>query len=123
LKYFTIIAVFIACLGLLGLASFTSERYTKEIGIRKVLGSSEFSIFILLTKEFIKWVVVANLIALPVAYYLAEGWLQSFVYRVDIEPWVFILSCSLALIITLLTVAYHTIKAATVNPVKSLRCE
>ena len=123
LKYFTVVAVFIACLGLLGLASFTSERYTKEIGIRKVLGSSELGIFILLTKEFVKWVVVANLIALPIAYYLANQWLQSFVYRVDIKPWIFMLSCVVALLITLLTVAYHTIKASTANPVQSLRSE
>lgn len=123
LKYFTGIAIFIACLGLLGLSSFTSERYTKEIGIRKVLGSSELSIFILLTKEFVKWVVVANLIALPVSYYLADRWLQSFVYRVDIKPWIFIISFAAALLITLFTVAYHTIKAATANPVHALRSE
>lgn len=123
LKYFTGIAIFIACLGLLGLSSFTSERYTKEIGIRKVLGSSELSIFILLTKEFVKWVVVANLIALPVSYYLADQWLQSFVYKVDIKPWIFIISFAATLLITLFTVAYHTIKAATANPVNSLRSE
>ncbi|OGU35348.1 MAG: hypothetical protein A2068_09595 [Ignavibacteria bacterium GWB2_35_6b] len=123
LKYFTFIAIFIACLGLLGLASFTSERYTKEIGIRKILGSSTMGIFILLTKEFVKWVVVANIIAFPAAYYLSNHWLQTFVYRVDIKPWIFLLSFAAALLITLITVAYHTIKAATANPVNSLRSE
>ena len=117
------LAIFIACLGLFGLASFTSERRTKEIGIRKVLGASVSSIVQLLSKEFIKWVVIANLIAWPVAYYAMSKWLQNFAYRINIVWWAFVLAGVLALVISLLAVSYQAIKAATANPVDALRYE
>ncbi|MGD8777489.1 MAG: ABC transporter permease [Ignavibacteria bacterium] len=123
LKYFTAIAIFIACLGLLGLSSFTAERHTKEIGIRKVLGSSVASIVLLLTKEFSKWVVLSNIMAWPIAYYLSNQWLESFVYRIDIQYWTFLISGLAALVIALVTVSFHTIKAAVANPINSIKYE
>jgi putative ABC transport system permease protein len=123
LVFSTIIAIIISCLGLLGLASFTSEQRTKEIGIRKVLGSSVAGIMALLSKEFMKWVLMANLIAWPVAYFAVSNWLQNFAFRTKIGLEVFLLSGSLALAISLLTVCYQTIKAALSNPVDSLRYE
>ena len=121
--YFTFLGIFIACLGLFGLASFTAEQRTKEIGIRKVAGASVSSIVLLLTKEFTKWVLISNLIAWPFAYYTMNKWLQNFAYRVNIGIWIFVLSASLALIIALVTVSYQSIKAAVANPVESLRYE
>jgi putative ABC transport system permease protein len=120
---FSILAIFVACLGLLGLAAFVIEQKTKEIGIRKVLGASVPEIVILLSKEFVKWVLVANLIAWPIAYYVMEKWLLNFAYRMDIGIGIFMLSGLLALFIALLTVSSHAIKAATANPVESLRYE
>ncbi len=120
---FSILAIFIACLGLLGLAAFIIEQRTKEIGIRKVLGATIFEIVILLSKEFLKWVLIANIIAWPVAYYVMNNWLKDFAYRVNISLWIFVLSGIAALIIALLTISSHAIKAATSNPVKSLRYE
>src|SRR5690554_37180 len=120
---FSILAIFIACLGLFGLTAFTVERRIKEIGIRKVLGASISTIVFLISKEFLKWVLLANLIAWPVAYYFMNEWLQNFAYREDISFWVFIISGILALLIALLTVSSQTFKAATANPVKSLRYE
>jgi len=107
----------------MGLAAFSIEQRTKELGIRKVLGASVKSILLLLSKEFIKWIVVANIIAWPIAYYLMNEWLKDFAYRIDINLWLFILSGGIALFIALLTVSYQTIKAAIVNPVESLRNE
>jgi putative ABC transport system permease protein len=121
--YFTFIAIFIACLGLFGLAFFTAEQYTKEIGIRKVLGASVFGIFIRLSRGYIKWVILANLIAWPLTYYFVDKWLQRFAYRVNLSIWIFILSGLTILVIALLTVSYQSIKAATANPVNSLRYE
>ncbi len=123
LIFSTIIAIFISCLGLLGLASFTAEQRTKEIGIRKVLGSSVAGIMFLLSKEFIRWVLFANLIAWPVAYFAIHNWLQNFAYRTNIAWEAFLLSGSLAVVISLLTVCYQAIKAAVANPVDSLRYE
>lgn len=123
LIFSTIFAIFISCLGLLGLASFTAEQRTKEIGIRKVLGSSVAGIMFLLSKEFVKWVLMANLIAWPVAFFAVSNWLQNFAFRTKIGWEVFLLSGSLALFISLLTVFYQTIKAALSNPVDSLRYE
>jgi len=120
---FAAIAIFIACLGLFGLASFTAERRTKEIGIRKVLGASVSEIFILLCREFTKWVLLANIIAWPVAYYFMNKWLQSFAFRINIGLGIFLTSGMIALAIALLTVSYQSIKAATANPVDSLRYE
>ena len=121
--YFSLLVILIACLGLFGLAAFTTQQRTKEIGIRKVLGSSVSGIIVLLTKEFIRWVIVANIIAWPVAYFVMNRWLQNFAYRIEMSLWMFILAGALALLIALVTVSYQAIRAATANPVESLRYE
>jgi len=120
---FGVLAIFISCLGLSGLVSFTAEQRTKEIGIRKALGASISGIIFLLSKEFTKWVLIANLIAWPVAYFAMNQWLQNFAYRINIELGTFILAGVLALIIALLTVGYQAVKAAKANPVDALRYE
>jgi len=120
---FSALAIFVACLGLLGLASFTVERRTKEIGIRKVLGASVSSIVVLLSREFIILIAVANLIAWPAAYYAMRRWLQDFAYRIELGPGVFVLGGMLALGIALLTVSLQAVKAARANPVDALRYE
>jgi putative ABC transport system permease protein len=120
---FSVLAIFIACLGLLGLAAFTAERRTKEIGIRKVLGASVPGIVFALSKEFIKWVLIANVIAWPIAYYFMNKWLEDFAYRINMPYWVFFISAVAAMIIAVITVSSQTIKAANSNPVKSLRYE
>jgi putative ABC transport system permease protein len=123
LTFSTIITIFISCLGLLGLASFTAEQRTKEIGIRKVLGSTVAGVAVLLSKEFIKWVLLANLIAWPVAYLAVHRWLENFAIRTRIGWEIFLLSGCMALVISLVTVCYQSIKAAVANPVDSLRYE
>ncbi len=120
---FTALAVFIACLGLFGLASFTSEQRTKEIGVRKVLGASVSNIVILLSKEFSKWVCMASLIAWPVAYFFMSRWLQSFAYRTSMGVWMFLLATMLALFVAMATVSFKAVKAAIANPVDALRYE
>jgi putative ABC transport system permease protein len=120
---FSVLAIIIACLGLFGLATFLSEQRTKEIGIRKVLGASVSSLFYMLSKEFIKWVILANLIAWPIAYYFMNGWLENYAYRIEIGWWMFLLSGTIALVISMLTVSFQAIKAATANPVDSLKYE
>jgi putative ABC transport system permease protein len=120
---FSIIAIFIACLGLLGLAAFTTGQRTKEIGIRKALGASITGVVVMLSKEFIRWVLAANIIAWPVAYFITRSWLQSFAYRVDIEIGMFLFSTVLAMVIAFLTVSYQVIKAAMANPVEALKYE
>lgn len=122
-KYFTFLAIFISCLGLFGLALYTTEQRTKEIGIRKVLGASVPRLTLLLSKEFIKWVLLANVIAWPAAWYIMSKWLQSFAYKTDIGLWTFVLSGILALSISVVTVSFQTIKVAIANPVESLRYE
>ncbi len=122
-NYFTAIAILLSCLGLLGLASYMAEKKTKEIGIRKVLGATVPNILLLLTKEFTRFVFLANIIAWPVAYFLMNKWLQNFAYRVNIGLWIFVISAFLALFMALLTISYQSIKAATANPVDSLRYE
>jgi len=122
-RHFTILTVFIACLGLFGLASFMAERRTKEIGIRKVLGARASGIMLLLTKEFAKWVVVANVIAWPAAYFVSKRWLQGFAYRIELGWEIFVFSALVALVIAMITVSFQSIKAATANPVDSLRYE
>jgi len=122
-SYFSLLTVFIACLGLFGLASFLAEQRTKEIGVRKALGATISSIALLLTKEFIKWVLVANIIAWPIAYFASNKWLQNYAYRINIGAGPFFLSAFLAVIIALITVGYQAIKAARANPVDSLRYE
>jgi putative ABC transport system permease protein len=122
-RTFSIIAIFIACLGLFGLAAFAAERRTKEIGIRKVLGATSSKITLLLSTEFTKWVLVANIIAWPIAYYAMNRWLQGFAYRISIGLWTFVLAAVLAFVIALLTVSYQALKAAIANPVEALRYE
>jgi ABC-type antimicrobial peptide transport system permease subunit len=123
LRYFSILAVFISCLGLFGLASFMAEQRTKEIGIRKVLGASVSNIVLLLSREFTKWVLLANIIAWPVAYFAMHKWLQSYAYSTNIALWSFILSGAIALVIATVAVSYQSIKAAVTNPADSLRYE
>ncbi|HUI30618.1 MAG TPA: ABC transporter permease [Candidatus Acidoferrales bacterium] len=120
---FSIVAIFIACLGLLGLAAFVTEQRTKEIGIRKVLGASVAEIVALLSKEFVKWVLIANVVAWPLAYYVMNNWLKNFAYRTEISLWIFVASGVVALVIALLTVSSHAMRAATANPVEALRYE
>ncbi|MBN1480734.1 ABC transporter permease [candidate division KSB1 bacterium] len=120
---FSILAIAIACLGLLGLASFTTEQRAKEIGVRKVLGSSIAGIILKLSKEFIKWILVANIFAWPLAWLSSSRWLQNFAYRSELNIWIFVLASGTALCIALLTVSTQVIKAATANPVKTLRYE
>ncbi len=120
---FATLAIIVACLGLLGLASYEAEQRTKEIGIRKVLGASGPKIFLLLSKEFLKWVVLANIIAWPIAYMIIRQWLREFAYRVNIGITIFVFATVLALAIAILTVSYQSIKAARTNPVNALKYE
>jgi ABC-type antimicrobial peptide transport system permease subunit len=120
---FGLLAIFIACLGLFGLASFSAERRTKEIGIRKVLGASASGLVLLLSKEFATLVLFSNLVAWPAAYFVMQKWLQDYAYRVDLGWWVFFAAGGLALVIALLTVSAQAIKAALANPVEALRYE
>jgi len=121
--FFTILAVFISCLGLFGLASFMAEQRTKEIGVRKVLGASIYDLWRLLSKEFVILVIVSLLIAGPIAYYFMHQWLQDYQYRAALSWWIFASAGAGALLITILTVSFQAIKAALMNPVKSLRTE
>ena len=120
---FSVLAIFIACLGLFGLATFTTIQKNKEIGIRKTLGASVTAIVYLLSKEFSKWVLFANIIAWPIAFYFMKKWLEGFEYRIEISPFSFIAAGAGALIIALATVIYQALKAAYSNPIKSLRQE
>ncbi|XHR93220.1 ABC transporter permease [Mucilaginibacter sp. UC70_90] len=120
---FAFLAIFISCLGLLGLAMFTAEQRVKEIGIRKVLGASVGSLFRLLSSEFMLLVVIALLIASPIAWYAASKWLQGYAYRTQVQWWMFGLSGTLIILIALATVSFQSIKAALINPIKSLRSE
>lgn len=123
LKSFTILAVFVSCLGLFGLASFMVMRRTKEIGVRKVLGASFSKILFLLVKEFSTWIIVANIISWPVAYFAMNRWLQNFAYRTSVQLWIFIAAGFVTLMISMLTVSYQAVKAARANPVDALRYE
>jgi len=117
------LAIFIACLGLLGLVAFSAQQRTKEIGIRKVMGASVPQIMLLLSKDFAKLVLIAVVIATPIAWLGMHYWLQDFAYRITINPLIFVVAGLLALLITLFTVSFLTRKAALSNPVKSLRSE
>ncbi len=120
---FSMLAIFIACLGLFGLAAFTTEQKTKEIGIRKTLGASVKQIVIMLVNKFIKYVIVANIIAWPIAYYVMNKWIESFAYRIEIGIWPFLLAAIFALLIASGTVIYQAVKAASANPIESLKYE
>jgi putative ABC transport system permease protein len=122
---FSAFAIFVATLGLFGLASFTTERRTKEIGIRKVMGASVKDIVVLLTSDFTRLVLLANIIAWPVAYYFMSGWLNRFVYRAPFSEWawLFVASAVVALAVAWLTIALQARKAATSRPVMALRYE
>ena len=119
----TVLALFIACLGLFGIASFTVEQRRKEIGIRKVHGASTPSIFILISKQFFKWVIAANVIAWPVAYFVMREWLSGFAFRTSLNIMFFIFALAIALAITMITISYQVLKAALANPINSLRYE
>jgi len=120
---FAVLAIFISCLGLFGMASFVAEQRTKEIGIRKVLGASVPELFGMLSKQFILLVTISCFIAIPIAYYLSHEWLQNYAYKIGISVWIFVMTGLGSLLITLLVVSYQSIKAAIANPVKSLRTE
>ena len=122
-SFFAILAIFISCLGLFGLASFVAEQRTKEIGIRKVLGATVFNLWKMQSKEFVILVMISCFIAIPIAWYYLNQWLQNYSYRMDISVWIFIAAIAGALLITLLTVSFQAINAAITNPVKSLRTE
>lgn len=121
--YFTFIAILISCLGLFGLATFSAEQRTKEIGVRKVLGASVSSIIGLLSKDFLKLVIIAVVIASPIAWFVMNKWLQDFAYRLPISWTVFAITAAGALLIAFLTIGSQAVKAAVANPVKSLRTE
>ena len=120
---FAFIAIIVSCMGLFGLATFTAEQKTKEVGIRKVLGASVTSITGMLSGQFALWVLLANIIAWPVSYYILNNWLQDFVYRIDLTIWPFLLAGIIALLIAVITISFQLIKAAIANPVDSLKYE
>jgi putative ABC transport system permease protein len=120
---FAAIAIFISCLGLFGLASFMADRRTKEVGIRKTNGASTSSILRLLSIDFTKWVLLANIIAWPLTWLAMRKWLESFAYRVDIPLWIFLVAGIIAFIIAIATVSYHAVRASHQNPSMSLRYE
>jgi len=120
---FTALAILISCLGLFGLTSFVAEQRTKEIGVRKVLGASVFNVWNMLSKDFLKLVIISCFIAVPIAYYVMNGWLQEYPYRVILKWWIFALAMIGALAVTILTVSFQAIKAAKSNPARSLRTE
>jgi putative ABC transport system permease protein len=123
LGYFSLLAIIISCLGLIGLSSFMTERRTKEIGIRKANGAKSFEIFYLLSKEYIIWVIISIILASPIAWYVMHKWLQIFAYRINISGWVFAQVSAITLLIAVLTVSYQSYKTAGKNPVESLRYE
>lgn len=122
-NYFAFLAIFISCLGLFGLAAFTAEQRTKEIGVRKVLGATIFNLVGMLSLDFIKLVLIATLIAFPVAWYFLKNWLEKYAYRIEIQWWYFALAAIAAVVIALLTVSSQAIRASLMNPVKSLKSE
>jgi putative ABC transport system permease protein len=123
LNIFAVLTIFVACMGLFGLATYTAEQRAKEIGIRKVLGASVKQVTQMLSKEFLKLVLIGCVIAFPLSWWAMHKWLQDFAYRIDIHWWVFVLAAASALLIALFTVSFKAIRAALANPVKSLRTE
>jgi ABC-type antimicrobial peptide transport system permease subunit len=122
-RVFAALAIIISCLGLFGLAAFTAERRTKEIGVRKVLGASVSGIATLVSKDFLKLVVFSCLVAFPAAWWIMQKWLANYEYRITISWWIFLIAGAAAIAIAIITVSYQAIKAALANPVKSLRTE
>jgi ABC-type antimicrobial peptide transport system permease subunit len=121
--FFAILAIFISSLGLFGLASFVAEQRTKEIGVRKVLGASVYNLWSMLSKDFLGLVIISCAIAIPIAWYYLNNWLKVYEYHTAISWWVFIAASVGAMVITIITVSFQSIKAAIANPVKSLRSE
>jgi putative ABC transport system permease protein len=119
----TMLAIFISCLGLLGLAAFAAERREKEIGVRKILGASILNIVSMLSKDFVKLVIIALILATPIAWYGMSNWLQNFHYRIDMPWWSYAIAGILAIVVALGTIGFQSLKAARVNPVDSLRNE
>ncbi len=120
---FALLSILISCMGLFGLSAFAAQQKTKEVGIRKVLGANVMSIIKLLSKEYVILIIIANLLAIPIAWYFASSWLTNFAYRVDISPVIYIVSIAAALVVALLTVSYQAIKAAMINPIDTLKDE
>jgi ABC-type antimicrobial peptide transport system permease subunit len=120
---FAALAIIISCLGLFGLAAYTAERRTKEIGVRKVLGASVTSIAGLLSKDFVKLVLIASIVAFPVAWWAMHNWLENYRYRIEISWWIFVAAGTLAILIALITISFQAIRAAVSNPVAALRSE
>lgn len=120
---FSILAIFISCLGLFGLSTFMAERRTKEIGIRKVMGASISSLFKMLSKDFVVLILFSGFIAIPIAYYFMRQWLENYTYQVNVPWWVFGIAISMVMLIALMTVSYQAVRAALMNPVKSLRAQ
>ncbi|HET6769570.1 MAG TPA: FtsX-like permease family protein, partial [Chitinophagaceae bacterium] len=120
---FTVMAIIVGCVGLFGLAAFSAEQRTKELGIRKVLGANAIDIVGLLSKNFLVLIFISSLIAFPIAWWAMNNWLEDFPYRVTISWWIFGIAIIAALVIALLTVSFQAIKAALANPVQSLRTE
>jgi putative ABC transport system permease protein len=123
INLFTAIAILISCLGLFGLSAFSAEQRTKEIGVRKVLGANVFNLSSLLSKDFLKLTAIASVIAIPIAWWVMNDWLQAFSYRVHLSWWMFALAGALAMLLTLCTVSVQAIRAALANPIRSLRTE
>jgi putative ABC transport system permease protein len=121
--YFAAIAIGISCLGLLGLAAYTAQVRTREIGIRKVLGAGVSNVTIMLSYDFVKLVLIAIVIATPIAWYAMSKWLQDFAYRINVEWWMFLVAGLMAIVIAFITISFQAIKAAVANPIKSLRSE
>jgi putative ABC transport system permease protein len=120
---FSILAIVVACMGLFGLATYAAEQRIKEIGIRKVLGASVSGIVNMLSVDFIKLILISAMIAFPIAWWAMHKWLMNFAYRIDISWWIFLVAAAIALFIALTTISYQAIRAALMNPVKSLRTE
>jgi ABC-type antimicrobial peptide transport system permease subunit len=122
-KYFAGLAIIISCLGLFGLSAFIAQKRRKEIGVRKVVGASVVNITAMLSKDFFRLIFISLAIALPASWWLMDSWLQSYAYRISIEPFVFVIAGASVIVISFLTISFQSIKAAMANPLKSLRTE
>ncbi|HEY0653457.1 MAG TPA: ABC transporter permease [Chryseosolibacter sp.] len=123
IAFFTVLAIFISCLGLFGLSAYTAEQRTKEIGIRKALGASVSNIILMLNRQFALLVLIATLVAVPVSYFAIGGWLNQFAYKIDLQVWMYVVGALLAMIISLATVAFHSLRASRTNPAETLKCD